>query len=143
MKFVRTDLIERVRNEIKRRETEAKAETGKAAEAYSRRRLAYVRDVNPLWTGLADRIRSRVRNGQPLTLADIPDQLIDRSWGRSSNRQVATVTLWDDTEPVPETARTEELHTLLALLESTDVETVTLATLDRLGFKMTQLFRQS
>lgn len=143
MKFDRIDLIERVKNEIERREAEARAENDKAAEVRNQRRMAYVRDVNPLWAQLADRIRLRVRTDQPLILADIPSDLVDRSWGRSNERTVVTVTLWDDREPALHKAHTDDLHTLVALLGSTDVPEVTLATLDRLGIKINQVFRKS
>lgn len=137
MKFDRVTLIDRVKAEIKRRETEAKERTDQAATEHAEAMGRYIVRTGPAWSRLADVIRKRVRNMQPVVSTDIPAELAGGSmgWGRTA------VTTWEDKAPSVYTADVSALGTLLALLESSPSEQVTTTELENMGFKMRELFR--
>lgn len=137
MKFDRVTLIDRVKAEIKRRETEAKERTDQAATEHAEAMGRYIVRTGPAWSRLADVIRKRVRNMQPMTNADIPVEL----GGTDQWQRGIRVQTWDDRDPAVYTADVSALGTLLALLESSPSEQVTTTELENMGFKMRELFR--
>lgn len=137
MKFDRVTLIDRVKAEIKRRETEAKERTDRAATEHAEAMGRYIARTSPAWSKLADTIRKRVRNMQPMTNADIPVEL----GGTDQWQRGIRVETWSDRDPAIHTADVSALGTLLALLESSPSEQVTTTELENMGFKMRELFR--
>lgn len=133
MKFARKDLIDRIRAEITRREEAVTAKNVRLLADYVANRDEHVRRTGPAWNMFANTIKRRVRAGQPVTTADVPRE-IKSPW--NDNAQP-----WDRTGPAQHVAEVGALQALLALLESTDAEEVTLATLDRIGFRVRDLFR--
>lgn len=136
MMFARYDLINRVKDEIARREQAAEEYNAKAVQKYEQRRQEYLDETAAAWRQFADTIRVRQRAGKPIAYEDIPRELR----GGFSRGHVRT---WNDEQARPDkkTADVEALKTLLDLLESATDDTVTTASLERMGFRMAQLFR--
>jgi hypothetical protein len=140
MKFERTVLIEKVKAEIERRERLAAEQTAQAAVNHDHARRAYIEGTADAWNSFANLIKRRVRSGQPVTGADVPVAL---GGGRANGwtQRGGWLHTWENSGPSVATADVTALTTLLALLEASLVETVTTSELERMGFKMAQLFR--
>jgi hypothetical protein len=136
VKFQRIDLIGRVKAEIERREQAAADHNTDALAKHEQRRREFLEKTAPAWTALADRIRLRVRKGQPITTDDFPQEL--RADGYV--RRVCLVT-WDDQPPGERVAEVAELTALLNVLEAATDDEVSTAALERMGFHTSRLFR--
>jgi hypothetical protein len=137
VKFARTDLIDRVKAEIERLEQAAADRNAKYAQKYVERRQEYLDRTGPAWSELANTIRNRHRKSQPMTADDIPTLL-------RGGYTAGHVRTWDDdSKPDEYTADTTHLATLLNLLESATDDEITTAGLERMGFRMAQLFRSA
>ena len=140
MKFTKQVLIERVKDEIKRREADAAEFNMHAEHEYARSLTDYLASTKDAWNDFANTIKRRVRAGLPVTAKDVPPLLAGDRQGWAGPRG-AWVLVWGDKGPVQHTADTVALNTLLALLQSTTTEEVTTTELERMGFKMSRLFR--
>ncbi len=135
MKFARNDLVDRVRNEIARREARAVERTAEAAAKRDAALAEYLETTTPAWSALADTIRQRKRYGKPVTAEDIPAAL------RGRNGSTGYVSVWTEPRAETYTADTGPLSALLALLEATSDEEITTSSIERLGFRIADLFR--
>lgn len=134
MKFARTDLIDRVEAEITRRQQHTADRNKKATAHFEKTRREYIDRTSDAWIELATTVRRRVRNSQPVTSTDIPKALR----GGYTTGHIRT---FDDTEPQEWTADTSALETLLDLLKSATDDEISTTHLERMGFRMAQLFR--
>lgn len=136
MKFARLDLIRRVDAEIARREQLAVEKTAAAADKAASDRATYVELTADAWAAFAGAIRRAGRAARPVTMDDVPEML--RASGYNDAIKIPRGDRWTPTESSPVTA---DLHTLRALLASGVDEHVSLAEIERAGFKTATLFR--
>lgn len=135
MKFTRTDLIDRVKAEIARREQAAVDRNAKANAAREERFRQYMDRTSAAWSTFATKIRTRIRRNEPITAQDIPVEL--RGGWIDSGR----VDVWTDRGAGEITPDVDALHNLLHLLEAATDDEVTTNSLERMGFRTAQLFR--
>lgn len=133
MKFQRADLITRVKAEIERRKQAMAEHNAEAAQKHEEARLKYLEATSPAWGELATTIRRRLRNNQPITTDDIPEEL-------RTGRNYGYVAMWDSKSPTDRVADTRHLDALLECLESATDEVISASSLERLGFRMAQIF---
>jgi hypothetical protein len=140
MIFERTVLIERVKAEIERRQQAATERCAKAKLDYDRERRAYIENTAEAWNALANTIKRRCRSGVPVLAGDIPHVL---GGGRNNgwSSPGGWLQTWTEKPPSDETPDVAALTTLLALLEASLTDKVSTTELERMGFKMAQLFR--
>lgn len=130
MRFHRLDLITQVKDVIAAKRAAVDAANVKAAGRYDEQVAAYVAETTDSWRQLADTIRQRARAGRPMTPADIPARLRS-GWNHGT---------WTSTPPERRVADTVALEQLLVLLEAATDDMVSAATLERMGFRTSQLF---
>lgn len=140
MKFARQSMIDRVKAEIDRRETEAVERTKQSDAEYNKTRAAYVTATSDAWNTFANTIKRRIRAGQPVTSADVPTQLSAGGFNRNGQGYIQC---WTGSGPRAWEPDVAALQTLLALLESTTTDEISTTELERMGFKMSMLFRTS
>lgn len=139
MKINRAELVERIKALIAEREAEAIRNYEEALAKIQNEQLVHVVRTSDAWIVLANTVRRRVRQGKPVTLADVPEELLDRSRYGDSNRILLFKT--------PEIRRSEyqprtfHLTRVLAVLESSPDEFVTDAALSRMGAPLKDLMR--
>jgi hypothetical protein len=138
MKFAREVLIGRVKDEIERRELDATKRTAEAAVEYDKTRAAYVNGTLDAWNTFANTIKRRCRAGQPVTTADVPVRLGGGGFNRTGQGYIQC---WSESGPRISEPDVAALQTLLALLESTTTDEISTTELERMGFKMSCLFR--
>lgn len=136
MKFQRQDLIARVEAAITASRTAATERNTKAAVDYDAKLAAWSAETSDAWKQLADTIRVRLRAGKPMTSADIPKRLRN---GWSSGH----IETWDAKPPTPHVADTAALEQLLLLLRAATDEQVSVASIERMGFRPAQLFARA
>lgn len=137
MIFDRTVLIERIKAEIERRQAEASERTKESAAEYEQGLAAYLDSSAAAWNDFANTIKRRLRAGAPVTSKDIPAAL----GGKNIYRTGGYLRTWNEGGPLVHAADVTALTTLLHLLESSTSSAVSTAELERMGFKMAQLFR--
>lgn len=140
MIFERTVLIEKVKAEIERRQQVAVEKTTQAKVDYDHDRRAYTESTADAWNAFANLIKRRVRAGTPVLASDIPHVL---GGGRQNvwSNTGGWLRTWTDKRPGDETADVGALNTLLTLLEANQTDKVSTAELERMGFRMRDLFR--
>jgi hypothetical protein len=140
MIFERTVLIERVKAEIERRQQAATERSAQAKLDYDHDRSAYIENTADAWNAFANLIKRRCRSGAPVTHKDIP---ISLGGGRQNgwSNTGGWLRTWTEKSPSDEVADVAALTTLLALLEASLTDKVSTTELERMGFKMAQLFR--
>ncbi len=138
MKFDRTDLIDRVNDEIARREQITAEKNATAVETAATALAEHVEQTSVAWSAFATAIRRAVRVGRPVTLDDVPAELRDTSY----SRHVVNTPPANRWEPTEETPKTADLHTLRALLVASTDQQVSLTEIERAGFKIIALFRK-
>lgn len=134
MKFTRTALIDRVKAEIDRLEQATTSDNAEVQTKYQERRQQYLDRTGDAWKEFAATIRRRQNKNQPIVPGDIPAVLRD---GRNGGH----VAVWDYPDPKERVAPTGDLGTLLSLLESATDDEISTVSLERMGFRMAQLFR--
>jgi hypothetical protein len=132
VKFQRTVLIDQVNTEIARRQQAIAERNAKAQQEHEQRRSEHVEATSAAWQTLAATIRKRVSKGLPVTDEDIPTEL--------RNGRGGYVRTFSDREPGERVANTQALTTLLDLLKASTDDEVTDTSLQRMGFRMGDLF---
>lgn len=133
MKFNRKELIQRIRDEMTRRETATGQRNYKAKKEYDENLARYLEQTTNAWNTFANTIKRRIRAGQPVTAEDIPAEL-------KVNVYRGQINVWDG-KHTDFIANTESLIILLSLLEATNTDEITATSLERMGFRMTSLFK--
>jgi hypothetical protein len=133
VKIDRVQLIERVESEIRRLKDGADARLNQAEVDEYNRQERYIHDTKADWTKVADNIRRRVRLGQPVTIADIPESLHYRYDGTVEVFKPKKIDL------AQYVAQTGYLENLLVVLKSSPDEFVTDSSLARLGVPLKNL----
>lgn len=133
MRFKRADLIARVETAIAVQRKAVDERNAEAAAEYEKKLAAYTAETWEPWKQLADTIRVRLRTGKPMVDADIPRRL--RNGFRSQH-----IDTWSSAPPARQVADTSVLEQLLVLLQAATDEEVTLASLERMGFRTAALF---
>lgn len=140
MIFERTVLVEKVKAEIERRQQVAAEKTTQAKIDYDYDRRAYIESTADAWNMFANLVKRRVRAGTPVTDRDVPTMLgggRQNGWSQTGGR----LRTWSEKPPRDETADVGALSTLLTLLEANQTDKVSTAELERMGFRMRDLFR--
>lgn len=130
MRFHRQDLIVRVDAAIAARRQAVQESNAREAEQYAERLANYVESTRDAWRQLADTIRQRLRAGKPMLGGDIPRELRG-GWNHG---------VWTGQAPTLRAADTAALEQLRVLLEASVDDEVSMATLERMGFRTAQLF---
>jgi hypothetical protein len=133
MMIKRLELIEKLQIKIVERIERSADRRDQAVHDARLAQEEYVRQTSDAWSAFATTIRRRVRNGQPVTLADVPDKLCTRG-GRSV--ELFTPARQSDHQP-----NVSHLRSLLLVLESTADELISTSALERMGAPVRELFR--
>src|SRR5687768_15570919 len=121
MMINRLELIEKIKTKMAERTERAANDRDRAVHDASLTEAEYVRLTSEAWSAFATVIRRRVRNGQPVTSADVPDRLRTRSgWGETG------VELFKPSKVKQSdyTPRVEGFRSLLLVLESSPDELI-------------------
>lgn len=132
--FKTADLIASAEEEIVRRKAEVDEYNRDQESNLAAARDRHARQQAPHWAAFAQRIRLRGRQQKPVTLEDVPEELLRDDWS-------AELKVWKRGDHVPRVARVAELEQLILLLKAVTEETVSAAALERFGFKIKDLFR--
>jgi hypothetical protein len=133
VKFTRTELIARIEAEIARREAAAADRTAKNRADHERAVAEHVQRTGDAWREFAKAIGRAARAGRPVCAADVPPEL--NSGGRGY------LHVWDRQPPAAAAANVAAHRTLLELVKSCTDDEISVAALQRLGFKTAELFR--
>jgi hypothetical protein len=134
VKFTRTDLISRLEAEIQRRQNDAADRNAKNTATFEERRAAYLERTTEPWREFMNTIRRRLNKGEPITSDDIPNALKGSYTG-------GHVAVFSNTPPDQYEPHVVHLHTLMELLRATTDEEISTASLERMGLRLTDLFR--
>lgn len=130
MKIKRSVVIDRIDQEVARREQEAESQYQEKVEAYMKAYDAYRADFSESWKEFADKISAVLASDGVVGPRDVPKRLLD--YGR--------LEVFKHSMPVRQGSQSADLLSLKLLLEATDDETVTIAELNRIGFRIGALF---
>lgn len=134
MRFERAVLIKRVKDEIAERERAVAEVNQREAEKFAAGADEHVAATSEAWRLFANRIRSRVRTGTPVTYGDVPDEIKGpRGW-------VDQLRFYEE-GPTEREANVAGLKATLAALEACEDEVITTTALGRIGIKAGDLFR--
>jgi hypothetical protein len=137
VKINRLELIEKIRAMIAERESKALERKIKAYDEAGSAETNYVKDHAGDWGKFADTIRRRNRNGQAITVKDVPEGLRSNR-GFGGNVDFFQPVKVKDSDYV---AYTGTLTNLLAVLETSPDEFVSTSALDRIGAPLRELMK--
>lgn len=137
MMINRLELIEKIKQKIQEREQRAISNLERAHLKADEQLNSYVSDHQGDWNLFANRIRARLRKGQPVTMADVPQALRANRYGDNYVRVFEPVKV----DPRDHTPRVEDFRSLLLVLESSPDELVSTSALERMGAPVKDLFR--
>lgn len=137
MKIKREVLVETLEAEVRRLENDHAARVRRDADDALARRAAYVRRTGDAWGAFAKVAARRARNGEPVTIDDVPEALLDGA--RSSY-----VAVWRERQPKhgpadEELPRVRQLRLLVQLLKASEDEYVSTYDLEKQGVSLKSL----
>ena len=131
MMIKRVELIEKIHRKIDQREEKALIDYQNSLKKEAVRRVDYVDSTSEAWVKFATTIRRRVRRGEPVTAADLPQEIRSDRYHNYINLFVPKVIKEEEFRP-----RTEVLRSLIMVLESSPDELVSTSALERMGAPM-------
>lgn len=138
MKFNRLELINQLRIGIEQRQEKRAAEYLIKVNDWSTEQAVWTTRYGADWRELMNTIRRRLSKGQPVTREDIPQPLLDDSWGgKVTLRGVGA--LKPPPEPGALSDRDMTAVELVRLLSASEDEFVTTAAIEAMGIKLSRL----
>lgn len=136
MNFDRLVLIKKIEDKIQRLESKAINDHNDAVEMWALSKVKWQDKYGQAWNDYATQIIAYLNDGVPIRETDHP-----MPQRKGSGRYTAFF-LGSLDKPEPREAKTADLKALLETLRATEDKTVSHSTIERLGFKVGDLFRE-